>query len=162
MDIHIREYRLPGVGHRYELGLPRGRRLIVVVQDRGRRDLGLVSGAADVPDVIVSLTADQAVAVAALLTGARFSIGSTEVDPVDAGDVAIETVTLRASSPAVGRPTAEIRLFEDGEAAVLAVIRDDTPQLIEHHEARLCQPGDRLVIAARRDRISAVVEQLAG
>jgi hypothetical protein len=98
MDIHIREYRLPGVGHRYELGLPRGRRLIVVVQDGGRRDLGLVSGAADVPDVIVSLTADQAVAVAALLTGARFSIGSTGVDPVDAGDVAIETVTLPSSA----------------------------------------------------------------
>lgn len=48
----------------------------------------------------MSLTADQAVAVAALLTGARYSIGSTGVDPVDAGDVAIETVTLRASSPA--------------------------------------------------------------
>jgi K+/H+ antiporter YhaU regulatory subunit KhtT len=78
LEIQIREQRLPGIGHRYELRLERDRRLIVVVQDRGRRDFGVVSRGADVPDVIVSLTPEQAVAVAAILAGARFSIRSAE------------------------------------------------------------------------------------
>jgi K+/H+ antiporter YhaU regulatory subunit KhtT len=162
VDIQIREQRLPGIGHRYELVVDRHRRLTVVVQDRGHRELGIVSGGADEPDVVVSLTQEQAVALAALLTGARFSIDTTEDDPIDAGEVGIETVTLGPSSPAVGRPMKEVRLVGDPEAAVLAVIRDDTPELIEHEEGRRCQPGDRVVIAARRDRLPAVIEQLAG
>jgi TrkA domain protein len=162
MDIQIREQRLPGIGHRYELVVDGRRSLVVVVQDRGRRELGVVSGGAEEPDVAVSLTQAQAVALAALLTGARFSIDTIGDDRIDAGEVAIETVTLGPSSPAVGRPMAEIRFVGDRDAAVLAVIRDDTPELIEHEEGRRCQPGDRVVIAARRDRISAVAEQLAG
>lgn len=162
MDIQIREQRLPGIGHRYELLVDRRRSLMVVVQDGGRRELGVVSDGAEEADVVVSLTQAQAVALAALLTGARFSIDTTGGDRIDAGEVAIETVTLRPSSPAVGRPMGEIRLVGNREAAVLAVIRDDTPELIEHEEGRPCQPGDRVVIAARRDRLRAVVEQLAG
>ena len=162
MDIQIREQRLPGIGHRYELLVDPKRSLIVVVQDGGRRELGIVSGGSEAPDVALPLTQAQAVALAALLTGARFSIDTTGDDRVDAGEVAIETVTLGPSSPAVGRSMAEIRLVGDPDAAVLAVIRDDTPELIENEEGRRCQPGDRVVIAARRDRIGAVVEQLAG
>jgi len=81
MEMQIQEQRLPGIGHRYELKLQRDRRLIVVVQDRGRRELGVISGAAEGPDVVVSLTQDQAVALAALLTGARFSL-SAVVEPL--------------------------------------------------------------------------------
>ncbi|MEW6475349.1 MAG: TrkA C-terminal domain-containing protein [Actinomycetota bacterium] len=162
MDIQIREQRLPGIGHRYELVVDRRRSLMVVVQDRGRRELGVVSHGAENPDVVVSLTQAQAVALAALLTGARFSIDTTGDDRIDAGEVAIETVTLGPSSPAIGRPMAAIRLVGDPDAAVLAVIRDDTPELIEDEEGRPCQPGDRVVIAARRARLRAVVEQLAG
>ena len=168
MDIRIREQRLPGIGHRYELLVDPNRSLIVVVQDGGRRQLGIVSGGSEAPDVVMSLTQAQAVALAALLTGARFSIDTTGDDRVggddrvDAGEVAIETVTLGPSSPAVGRSMGEIRLVGDPDAAVLAVIRDDTPELIDNEAGRRCQPGDRVVIAARRDRIGAVVEQLAG
>ena len=73
LEIQIREERLPGIGHRYELELGNDRRLVVVAHDSGKRDIGVVSGDADVPDFIVSLTPDQAAAVAAILAGARFS-----------------------------------------------------------------------------------------
>jgi TrkA domain protein len=162
MDIQIREQRLPGIGHRYELLVDREKAIVVVVQDRGRRELGIVSGGSGDPDVVVSLTQAQAVALAALLTGARFSIETVGDGRVDCDEVAIETVTLGPSSPAVGRSMVEIPLGGDPDAAVLAVIRDDTPELIENEAGRRCKPGDRVVIAARRDRIGAVVEQLAG
>ena len=123
MDIHIREQRLPGIGHRYELDVDAGRKLTVVVQYGGRREVSLVSPLAEEPDVVVSLSEDQAVALAALLSGARFSIDRTTDDQIDCDEVVVETVTLGPGSPAIGRPVKDIRLTGDSEAAVLAVIR---------------------------------------
>ena len=162
MDIHIREQRLPGVGHRYELDIDAGRKLTVVVQHGGRREVGLWSGPADEADAVVSLSQEQAVALAALLSGARFSIDSTGDNQIDADQVAVETVTLGAASPAVGRPLKDIPLMGDSEAAALAVIRDETPEMVDDETTRPCQPGDRVVIAARRQHVAAVVRALAG
>ncbi len=162
MDIRVREQRLPGIGHRYELALDTGRRVTVVVQDGGRRELGLLSGRADQPDVVVSLTEEQAVALAALLSGARFAIDSTDDDRIDADEVVVETVTLRPGSRAVGRSMKDIRLAGDSEATVLAVIRDETPELVEAETSPPCRPGDRVVIAARRQHLREVVHALAG
>lgn len=162
MNIHIREQRLPGIGHRYELDVDAGRQLTVVVQHGGRREVALVSRLADEPDAVVSLSEEQAVALAALLSGARFSIDSTDDHQIDANQVVVETVTLGPESPAIGRPVTDIRLMGDPEAAVLAVIRDETPELVEDEATRPPQPGDRVVIAARRQYIAAVVRQLAG
>ena len=50
----------------------------------------------------------------------------------------------------------------DSEAAVLAVIRDETPELVDDETTRPSQPGDRVVIAARRQHLATVVRQLAG
>jgi len=162
MNIQIREQTLPGIGHRYEFDVDAGRKLTVVVQHEGRREVGLVSRLAEEPDVVVSLSQEQAVALAAILSGARFSIDSTGDDQIDADEVVVETVTLGPGSPVLGRPAKDVRLSGDAEAAVLAVIRDDTPELVEDEAARPCQPGDRVVIAARRQNVAAVVRQLAG
>jgi K+/H+ antiporter YhaU regulatory subunit KhtT len=162
MEIHVREQRLPGIGHRYELALDLNRRLTVVVQDGGRRELGLVSGRADEPDLVVSLSQEEAVALAALLSGARFAIDSSEDDRIDSDQVVVETVTLGAGSPAVGRAMKDIRLSGDKEATVLAVIRDETPELVEDETSQACRPGDRVVIVARRHHLDEVVHALAG
>ena len=163
MDIHIREQRLPGIGHRYELNVDAGRKLTVVVQHGGRREIGLVSPLAEEPDAVVSLSEEQAVALAALLSGARFSIESTTDHQIDCDEVVVETVTLGPASPAVGRPVDDIRLLGDTEAAVLAVIRDEAPELVvEDETTRPSQPGDRVVIAVRRQHLAEVVRQLVG
>lgn len=162
MEIHVREQRLPGIGHRYELALDLDRRLTVVVQDGGRRELGLVSGRADQPEVVVSFSQEQAVALAALLSGARFAIDSSDDHRIDSDEVVVETVILGTGSPAVGRSMKDIRLTGDKEATVLAVIRDETPELVEDETSQPCQPGDRVVIAARRQHLREVVQALAG
>ena len=162
MNIHIREQKLPGIGHRYEFDVDAGRTVTVVVQHSGRREVGLVSRLAEEPDGVVSLSQEQAVALAALLSGARFSIDSTRDDQIDADEVVVETVTLGPASPALGRPAKDVRLTGDPEAAVLAVIRGETPELVEDETTRLCQPDDRVVFAARRQHVAAVVRQLAG
>lgn len=49
-----------------------------------------------------------------------------------------------------------------GSSALLSSIRDETPELVEDEQTRPCQPGDRIVIAARRQHVAAVVRHLAG
>ena len=56
----------------------------------------------------------------------------------------------------------DITLPADCDAAVLAVISDATPDLIEDHTTRPCQPGDRIVIAARHRYIADVAGRLGG
>lgn len=158
-EIHIHEQELPGVGRRFDLDVEEGLTLIVVARRDGSRDVAVSEEGADEPRRSVHLGREQAVAVGSLLLGARFSDGGR-----DSGGGALEvgTVVLGARSPAIGRIPAEIPLPGGSEAAVVAVARDDTPQLLEDDRHRPCEPGDRLVIAARNDRLEAVVRHLAG
>ena len=162
MDVHIREQALPGIGHRYELSLGHRRWLAVIVRKDGGREIDIGSDHADEPDATATLTQEQAVAIASVLTGARFSLDTSDDRHVDADEVNVETVTLTARSPAIGRMAGEIPLLHDSDASVLAVIRDETPDLIEDTAKQPCQAGDRVVVAARRDRLAEVVQHLAG
>ena len=156
--IHIREEQLPGVGRRYDLDVAEGRTLSVVAGGDGSRQLAIRHRGADEPHGQVQLRREEAVAVGSLLLGVRFSDSSQDT-PGSSVDVSI--VVLGDTSPAVGRRPAEIAMPDDAEGAVLAVVRDDTPQLLEDR-SRPCEPGDRLVVAARRDRLDALLDHLAG
>jgi TrkA domain protein len=162
MDLRIREQRLPGIGHRYDLTVGRGTRLVIVVQHSGGRMVSIGTSHADEPDAAVSLTSDQAMAVAALLTGARFTIDTRDDDRTSADEIAIETVVLGPASPAVGVAVDDVSLPADSDATILAVIRDSTPELVEDDPVEPCHAGDRVVVSARRERLPDVVAQLAG
>ncbi len=158
-DVHIREQELHGIGRRFDLDVEDGLTLIVVARRDGSRDVAVSEKGADEPRGSVHLGREQAVAVGSLLLGARFSDGGGDSG---GGTLDVSTVVLGPRSPAIGRIPAEISLPGDSEAAVVAVARDDTPQLLEDDRHRPCEPGDRLVVAARRDRLEAVVQHLAG
>jgi K+/H+ antiporter YhaU regulatory subunit KhtT len=100
-ELRIHEQRLPGIGRRYEVVLDRDQRLVLVIQPDGRREIGLFTSGSDGPEAVASLSHDQALAVAALLTGARFTVDAGPGDPDDA-DAAVDTVMLGAASPAIG------------------------------------------------------------
>lgn len=162
MDVHIREQALPGIGHRYELSLGHRRWLAVIVKRDGGREISIGSDDADEPDAAATLAQEQAVAIASVLTGARFSIDTGDDRRVESDEVSVETVTLTKRSPAIGRVAAEIPLLHNSDASVLAVIRDETPDLVEDTAKQPCRQGDRVVVAARRDRLAEVVRNLAG
>lgn len=169
MDISIQEQALPGIGRRYDVAVDGQRRLSVIVGRTGLRELSISDDDADEPSAVVSLSQAQALAVAALLSGARFSLHSQPEpyaaqpeQPTDADVVAVHTVTLTNTSPVIGHSVAEIELPAGSNAAVLAVIRDQTPELIEDPAREPCRPGDRLVIAARTGWFHRVTAMLTG
>ena len=162
MNVRVREQRLPGVGHRYDIELEDGRHLFVVVQGDGRRAVGIVDPRADRPDASATLSQDQAVAVAAILTGARFSIDTSEDHRIAGDEVAVETILLGDASPAVGRVAEEVAHSAGPDVAILAVIRDETPDVVEDSLTEPIRPGDRIVVAARREQVDTLVRQLTG
>jgi Trk K+ transport system NAD-binding subunit len=81
---------------------------------------------------------------------------------VPATGVHVETVTISAASPAVGRPVDQLERPDPDAATVLAVIRDDTPELVEEDAGRPCRPGDRLVIAGHPGALRELRDHLVG
>lgn len=162
MDLRIREQRLPGIGHRYDLALDGDRHLMIVVGSDGSCQVGVVTGDADEPEGVVALRRDQAVAVAALLAGARFTIDTTGDERVAADEVTVETLELGASSPAVGRLVDDVSLPDGSDATILAVIRDKPGDLVEEEPVDPLRIGDRVVVSARRDRLGEIARQFIG
>lgn len=156
-EVHIREHALPGIGRRFDLDVGDGAMLIVVTRRDGSREISVREKGADEPRGAILLHREQAVAVGSLLLGATFSDDDSAPTSVD-----VATVLLGPDSPAVGRLPGEVDLPGGADAAVVAVARDDTPQLLEDDRTRPFAPGDRLVIAARPDRLDEVLHHLAG
>jgi K+/H+ antiporter YhaU regulatory subunit KhtT len=77
-NITVRAQRLPAVGWRYSMPADQGRKLMIIVEDRGSRHLMLVDPSLDEPHTTVRLSDTDADVVAALLTGARFHIELSE------------------------------------------------------------------------------------
>ncbi|SHN60834.1 hypothetical protein SAMN05660350_01007 [Geodermatophilus obscurus] len=82
-DVHVQARRLPGVGWRYTIPADRGRQVVVVVEDRGPRHLALLDPRLDEALTTVRLPPDRASVLAALLTGARFTLDSSDGPAVD-------------------------------------------------------------------------------
>ena len=100
--LHVQTQRLPGVGWRYTIPADRGRHVVVVVEDRGPRHLALVDPRLDGALATLRLPAERASVLAALLTGARFTVmPSDEAAGVGAADpleVIAGTVPVRSGS----------------------------------------------------------------
>jgi TrkA domain protein len=161
MDVHIREAQLPGVGTRYEIDFDDGRTLAVVARRDGRRELHTRDRDGDTAEQLLSLEPRHAAALGALLLGARVEREVPDGGDTGADEALAETVTLSARSPLVGQSVEEGSLPPDLDAALLAIIRDDTPALVEHSSTAL-RVGDRLVVALRRGDLLRVTRHLRG
>lgn len=165
-EVEVLGTRLPGVGWRYDLALPRQARLVVVVEDGGRRHLMITHTGADDALVGVALREDQALALATLLAGARFTVVEGVAPSsgwTTAGQgVAIESVRVSVGAPVVGVSAAELREHLAPDAGLLGVICEETPELVEDEPARPIAVGDRLVVAVRRSRAVEILSALHG
>jgi K+/H+ antiporter YhaU regulatory subunit KhtT len=159
-DLHVRALRLPGLGWRYTIPADRGRHVMVVVEDRGPRYLVLLDPHLDEALTTVRLPAGHASVLAALLTGARFTLLPSDepagVDAADPLEVVVETLRVTSGSPAVGLTQDEAAPRLGADAALLGVIDDRSPELVDPEGGRAIQEGDTLVIAARRGRMQSL------
>ena len=158
----MREHPLPGNARMFCMTLADGTILTLSTSSESTdRTLEVTPPYSDEAVVAVHFNAAESTTLAALLSGIRFVIQQPEEhQPVDAAN--LRTVTLPAGSPAVGLRLHDLDVPDSIDARVIAVIRDDTDDLIETDPDRPCQPGDRLVIVGRPGSMSDMVRRLTG
>lgn len=161
-EVHVREHPLPGNARMFSMTLADGSIVTLsTANDSTDRVLEVTPPQSDESVVAVRFDAAESTTLAALLSGIRFVINEPDdAQPVDAAN--LRTVTLRAGSPAVGKRLHELDVVDSVDARVIAVIRDDTEDLIESDPERPCEPGDRLVIVGRPGSMSDFVRRLTG
>lgn len=161
-EVRVTDRRLPGGGHLFEVPLPDGAVVSVVVRGgTDDRELHLLEPGQDETGTRLQLPHPYAETIGALLSGMRL-VFDEDVDPDTRTGVQVRTMIIGPASPATGHTIADIELPAPDDARILAVIRDDTPALIEEDNARVCQPGDRLVLAGRPRSIDELRRFLAG
>ena len=160
-EVHVREHPMPDNARLFSVTLADGTLLSIATEaGSGARDLSLTPRGHDEAAITVRLSDVEATTVAALLSGVRFTVEAPDHSPVGAAN--LRTLTIGAGSPAVGHRLDDIEVPQPDDATVIAVIRDDTADLVEQDPDRPVQPGDRLVIVGRPGAMSTLVQHLLG
>lgn len=161
-EVHVREHPLPGNARMFCMTLADGSTVTLSTKSESTdRVLEVTPPDSDESVAAVRFNAAESTTLAALLSGIRFVIQQPEEhQPVDAAN--LRTVTLPAGSPVVGLRLHDLDVPDSIDAQVIAVIRDDTTDLIETDPDRPCEVGDRLVIVGRPGSMSALVQRLTG
>jgi TrkA domain protein len=160
MNIDVSESDLPGIGRRFEIPCEDGGALTIVVYNSGRRDLYAFAEPGAQP-CVVTLRDEQAHVVADILEGSWSTAPEARgvQEAIDA--LAIDWVILEPGSPATGRTIGELRIRRGTGVTVMSILRQnrviDRPGPEEELRA-----GDRLVVAARRDRLGAFRRLVVG
>lgn len=157
--VTVREHPVPGAARLFELPLADGSSLRIATDvDGDASELGIIPPDSDEAAATVRLTGAEASTVSSLLSGIRLVVRDYDRAPREGA--ATRTVTIPEDSPVVGIPFDEIELPDPDEARVVAVIRDDTPQLLESDPGRRCEVGDRLVLVGRHPALDRLVARL--
>lgn len=118
----ITEASLPGVGVRHEFVSSSGQRIVVVSSRSGRRDISVYRR--DDPDAcmnVLELDAEDANALGAILGAPQMA--STVAAMQQLEGLALDWLTIRAGSPAVGTTIADGQYRTRTGSSVVAVVR---------------------------------------
>lgn len=159
--INVYEQPLPGLGQRFDLELDQHHTVTVIALRDGRRQLSHHATGEDTPHALIDLDRDQATTVGALLLGAQFSI-DTAAGAEHNDRVVVDTITVAHDAPAIDKTPSDALHEFGSHVVVLAVIRDQTPDIIEHDPQLALGEGDRVAVAARRSLHQAISHALTG
>lgn len=123
----IEEFKLPGVGIRYELTTQDGKRLAVVCHRSGRREF-FVGDPKD-PDAfreVADLAEDESRALAELLGGTRVTEHLTSLRQTVEG-LAIDWLPVKRGSPHDGGTIGDTRMRTRTGVSIVAVLRGEEP-----------------------------------
>ena len=157
----VSETELPGIGRRYDLRDADGKDVSVIIHHSGRRDLyGKRSSRQDL-ELMLAFTDDQARRLGAILSGAYFTPAVVSRIEAVVGGLAIDWVTMRADSPAVGRSIIELEIRKRTGMTVAAILRDDVP-IVPPEPTEVIRAGDRLVVIGRQEDLAGFIDAIVG
>lgn len=155
----VRQFKLPGVGFRYEFDTGAGTRIGVVAHRSGRREI-LFPDPKD-PDAfrpMLDLDEDDSRTLAELLGGFRLTDQLAELQQKVEG-LAIDWLPVRADSPYAGKPISDARIRTRTGVSVVAVLRGEDAHPAPGPEF-VISPGDYLVVVGTARGIEEAVTLL--
>jgi TrkA domain protein len=155
----VRQFRLPGVGIRYEFETADGKRVCVVSHRSGRREV-LFPEPKD-PDAfrsMLDLDEDDSRTLAELLGGFRLTDQLAELQQRVEG-LAIDWLPVREDSPYVGRTIGDAQVRSRTGVSIVAVLKGDEAVAAPGPEFVL-SAGDYLVVVGTSRGIEGVVDLL--
>lgn len=153
----IHETELPGIGVRQEFDTVSGARLGVLTTRSGRRELLLYSE--DDPDscrAVVHLDPEDSVVLADLL-GSTYVASAASLQRLEG--LAIDWITVDASSPIAGQTIGEAAIREGTGANIVAIMRGSVTNASPGPKDRL-DVGDVLVVAGTPDAVGRLTALL--
>lgn len=155
----IEEFKLPGVGIRYEFTSKSGRRVAVVSHRSGRREIFI--GDPKDPDAfreVADLAEDESRTLAEVLGGTRVTEHLTELRQTVEG-LAIDWLPVEPTSPYAGRTIGDTRMRTRTGVSIVAVLRGDEPFPAPGPEFEI-EANDTLVVVGTQRGVEGAVEIL--
>lgn len=164
MSVRVERVDLPGIGVRNDVITASGRRVSVVSQRSGERDLAIFD--VDDPDAstdTIPLTDDEAAALADLL-GA--SIALSRLSGLSDGTVGLftEEISLPRDSKFVGRPMGDTKARTLTSSSIVAILRGADIIASPTPEVRF-ERGDVIIAVGTRmglDKLSKLIDRGPG
>lgn len=157
----IEETRLPGIGLRHDFVTRQGRRIGVISQKNGSRELFMYDP--DDPDAcraVIDLTPEESEVVAELLGAPRVIERLARLREQVEG-IATEGIPITATSPYTGRTLADAQIRSRTGASVVAVIRGEQVVPSPGPDFRF-QVGDKVVVVGTEDGVHEAAKILGG
>ena len=153
----VYETEIPGVGHKFELELEGGRRLVVLVHHDGRREVFRRAGPEADSEKLFDLDAAAARRFATLLQGATFETVAVDDLEVPLGEAIIEWTEVEPDSTLANTSLGQSGLRRETGVSVLAIQRGGETIPNPGPEVRL-EAGDVLVVLGTREEHAALIK----
>ena len=122
----VYETDVPGVGHKFELEIGGGERIVVLIHHDGKREIYRRPDPSSDSQKLFTLNGDQANKLGSILEGAYFEPVEMDETQVPLGESLIEWVDVEAESPLVGRSLRDADIRGKTGVSIVAIQRGDT------------------------------------
>jgi TrkA domain protein len=160
VSVEIISRVLPGIGVCQEIGLHDGSRVGIVTRRNGVRDIVLYDEDGDGAIGTVSLSGDEANAVAELLGAPQLVARLADLQE-QAGDLVTEQLPIPADSPYDGRALGDTQARTRTGASIVAILRNGVMHPSPNPDFAL-SGGDLVITVGTREGVDAVAKILDG
>lgn len=151
----IRESKLPGVGHKFQIEAASGDRLTVVIHDDGRRELYHFSGQDRVASV-VTLQDGEARQIAGIIGGLTYVPKALPSAELVLDDLVLEWFEIPDGAFAIGKTIRELAVRTVTSASIVSIIREGRSNILNPEADTLLEPDTTLIVAGDRTTIGAL------
>jgi TrkA domain protein len=151
---NIREAKLPGVGHKFQIETVNGDRLVIVIHDDGTRELYHFNRKE--PDrvaSVVTLVDSEARQIAGIIGGLSYVPKALPSAEIVLDDLLLEWFTIPPRAASIGKTIRDLAARSETGASIVSIIEPDREKRINPEADTKINEGATLILAGDRKTI---------